>query len=183
MQWYKQMLPPHQVSNWISAAASAAHLAHIHQQQQNERRSPQHSTPPPPPPPPPPPTDPDAPLNLTKPKFMNQVEVATSAAQQHLNDQPVAATVPRLLPPNLMLPNRAFLPYAGLPPSFPVPPAVDNRHKGNDARPGMEKQAHFSIPPMYGMPTPPGMGGRPKEEGIKEETDFITACQCKFFLH
>ncbi|CAH1124273.1 unnamed protein product [Ceutorhynchus assimilis] len=187
------MLPPHQVPNWISAATSA-HLAqiqhHHHQQQQqqinsqqlnncSDRRTPQpHS----PPAPAHTPSDPDAPLNLSKPKSMllgsSETSPQSTPSQHHqsLNDQPVAATVPRLLPPNLMMSNMPFLPYAKLPPTFPVPPGVDNRNKGND-RQGMEKQPHFPMH-MYAMPGPPNMGGRSKDvEGIKEETDFITACQ------
>ncbi|KAL1506740.1 hypothetical protein ABEB36_006045 [Hypothenemus hampei] len=187
------MLPPHQVPNWISAAT--AHLAQIQQQQLStssqslnntgERHSPQHQTSSPPSPRPPvPPADPDAPLNLSKPKSLASTPTEPSpqppiptSQHQSINDQPVAATVPRLLPPNLMMPNRAFLPYAGLPPTFPVPPGVDNRNKGNDVRASMEKQPHFPLH-MYAMPTPPSLGGRAKDsEGIKEETDFITACQ------
>lgn len=190
------MLPPHQVPNWLSAATSA-HLAaqmqqqHHQQQQQmaanssNERRTPQHHHPSPPPPAP---SDPDAPLNLSKPKSLGSGSTETSpqptptSQHQSINDQPVAATVPRLMPPNLMMTNRAFLPYAGLPPTFPIPPGVDNRNKSNDVRPNMEKQHHFPMH-MYAMPTPPNLGGRPKEsEGIKEETDFITACQCEYFI-
>lgn len=45
------------------------------------------------------PPDPDAPLNLSKPK----------------DGGPVPATTPKLIPPNLLM-SRAFLPYAGLPP-------------------------------------------------------------------
>ncbi|XP_050297622.1 transcription factor SOX-5-like isoform X2 [Anthonomus grandis grandis] len=203
------MLPPHQVPNWISAATSAAHLAQIqqqhHQQQQHlnsqslnntsERHTPPQNNPSPPPPPP---SDPDAPLNLSKPKSSMtnagsggggggggsspQAPPATSSSHQHrqsLNDQPVAATVPRLLPPNLMMPNRAFLNYAGLPPTFPVPPGMDGRMKGNEVRQqNMDKQPHFPPLHMYAMPAPPNLGGRPKEgEGIKEETDFLNACQ------
>ncbi|ERL91996.1 hypothetical protein D910_09318 [Dendroctonus ponderosae] len=155
-----------------------------HQQQMaaissNERRTPQHHHSPPPPAP----SDPDAPLNLSKPKSLSSGSTESSpqptpsSQHQSINDQPVAATVPRLMPPNLMMTNRAFLPYAGLPPTFPITPGVDNRNKGNDVRPSMDKQHHFPLH-MYAMPTPPNLGGRPKEsEGIKEETDFITACQ------
>ncbi|XP_076274626.1 transcription factor Sox102F isoform X2 [Rhynchophorus ferrugineus] len=203
------MLQPHQVPNWISAATTA-HLAQIqHQQQQHQQQQQQHhhhhhhhqqqqqqSSPqslninpadPRSPPqravsPPVPPSDPDTPLNLSKPKSLGSVSsdssTPTSTSQhQSINDQPVAATVPRLLPPNIMMPNRAFLPYAGLPPQFSIPPGVDNRNKGGtDMRQNVEKQPPFPLH-MYGMP-PPNLGGRPKEsEGMKEENDFITACQ------
>lgn len=164
------MLPPHQVPSWISATA---HLANI--TASTEKRSP---TPQRTPSPPPPPSDPDAPLNLSKPKSSSSGSAGSSphsvpAGLQTFNDQPVAATAPKLLPPSLVMP-RAFLPYAGLPPQFsPLPPSVD-RSKGKD-----EKQPHFPMH-MYGLPAPPHMGGRPKDDGMKDETEFMAACHSKF---
>lgn len=81
--------------------------------------TPDKSPPPPAPSPPPPPAplaDPDTPLNLSKPKGL-------PLGLQGLGEQqPVAATTPKLLPPSLLMP-RAFLPYAGLPPPLgPLPP-------------------------------------------------------------
>ncbi|XP_044255104.1 transcription factor SOX-13 isoform X2 [Tribolium madens] len=160
------MLPPHQVPSWISATA---HLAHMSASSDKRSPTPQRT-----PSPPAPPTDPDAPLNLTKPKSSSSGSAGSSpqsapAGLQTFNDQPVAATAPKLLPPSLVMP-RAFLPYAGLPPQFsPLPASVDR--KGKD-----EKQPHFPMH-MYGLPAPPHMGGRPKDDGgIKDETDFMAAC-------
>ena len=62
--------------------------------------------------------DPDAPLNLSKPKTSPH---SLPLGLHGLGEQPVAATTPKLLPPTLMVP-RAFLPYAGLPPHLsPLP--------------------------------------------------------------
>ncbi|XP_063913226.1 transcription factor SOX-13 isoform X3 [Zophobas morio] len=162
------MLPPHQVPSWISATAHLAHMSAT-----TEKRSP---TPQRTPSPQPPPSDPDAPLNLSKPKSSSSGSAGSSpqsapAGLQTFNDQPVAATAPKLLPPSLVMP-RAFLPYAGLPPQFsPLPPSVDRSKQGKD-----DKQPHFPMH-MYGLPAPPHMGGRPKEDGgIKDETDFMAAC-------
>lgn len=63
-----------------------------------------------------PPADPDAPLNLTKPKHSPRTEHGLPA--HHMTESPLgplAATAPKLLPPGLVMP-RAFLHYAGLPP-------------------------------------------------------------------
>jgi transcription factor SOX5/6/13 (SOX group D) len=163
-----QMLPPHQMPSWISATAHLAHMSAA-----TEKRSP---TPQRTPSPPPPPSDPDAPLNLSKPKSSSSGSAGSSpqsapAGLQTFNDQPVAATAPKLLPPSLVMP-RAFLPYAGLPPQFsPLPPSVDRSKQGKD-----DKQPHFPMH-MYGLPAPPHMGGRPKDDGgMKDETDFMAAC-------
>lgn len=166
------MLPPHQVPNWISATAHLAHMS-----ANTEKRSP---TPQRTPSPPPPPADPDAPLNLTKPKSSSSGSAgssphsaAPSAGLQTLNEQPVAATAPKLLPPSLVMP-RAFLPYAGLPPQFsPLPPNVDRGKQGKEDK-QQQQPPHFPMH-MYGLPAPPHMGGRPKDD-VKDETDFITAC-------
>jgi transcription factor SOX5/6/13 (SOX group D) len=162
------MLPPHQMPSWISATAHLAHMSAA-----TEKRSP---TPQRTPSPPPPPSDPDAPLNLSKPKSSSSGSAGSSpqsapAGLQTFNDQPVAATAPKLLPPSLVMP-RAFLPYAGLPPQFsPLPPSVDRSKQGKD-----DKQPHFPMH-MYGLPAPPHMGGRPKDDGgMKDETDFMAAC-------
>ncbi|KAG5867909.1 hypothetical protein JTB14_029031 [Gonioctena quinquepunctata] len=145
------MLPPHQVPSWISATA---HLAQMSNVAPPEKRSPppqQHT-----PSPPPPPSDPDAPLNLSKPKSSSSV----------------AATAPKLLPPNMMMP-RAFLPYAGLPPQFPMHAGMDRNKQGKDI-PNQDKQHHFPMHGLYGLPTPQHLGQ--KEDGIKEERDFLATC-------
>ncbi|KAJ8966025.1 hypothetical protein NQ314_003776 [Rhamnusium bicolor] len=163
------MLPPHQVPSWISATAHLAQMSNV----APEKRSP---PPQPTPSPPPPPSDPDAPLNLSKPKSSSSGSAGSSphsTPNLQLSDQPVAATAPKLLPPNLMMP-RAFLPYAGLPPQFPIPPGVD-RNKSNKDMSNPEKQPHFALHGLYGIPAP-HMAVRQKEDNIKEEQDFIAAC-------
>ncbi|KAJ8977254.1 hypothetical protein NQ317_006893 [Molorchus minor] len=164
------MMPPHQVTSWISATAHLAQMSNV----TPEKRSP---PPQPTPSPPAPPTDPDAPLNLSKPKSSSSGSAGSSPQSTPIiqpPDQPVAATAPKLLPPNLMMP-RAFLPYAGLPPQFPMPPGVD-RMKPNKDMPTPDKQPHFSLHGLYGIPGPQHLGVRPKEDNIKEEQDFMAAC-------
>ncbi|KAJ8942889.1 hypothetical protein NQ318_011302 [Aromia moschata] len=166
------MLPPHQVTSWISATAHLAQMSNA----APEKRSP---PPQPTPSPPAPPTDPDAPLNLSKPKSSSSGS-AGSSPQSNPNilqppDQPVAATAPKLLPPNLMMP-RAFLPYAGLPPQFPLPPAVDRNKPNKDIANQQEKPPHFPLHGLYGMPGPQHLAVRPKEDNIKDEQDFMAAC-------
>lgn len=72
--------------------------------------------------------DPDAPLNLTKPKSSSSGATASSspgsdshstgAGSSGHQDQPLAATAPKLFPPGLPMPRNYLpsLPYAGLPP-------------------------------------------------------------------
>lgn len=161
------MLPHHQMPNWISATA---HLAQMTSSPQEKRTPP----PNPSPPPPPPPTDPDAPLNLTKPKSSSSGSAGSSpqSTPMQIPEQPVAATAPKLLPPNLMM-SRAFLPpYAGLPPQFPLPAVVD-RNKPKDM-PNQERQSPFPMQGFYGLPTPPHLGNRQKDEAMKDEQDFMT---------
>jgi hypothetical protein len=70
--------------------------------------------------------DPDAPLNLTKPKAGSGTNIHSLPLGLHsLGEQPAAATTPKLLPPSLVMP-RAFLPYgAVLPPHLnPLPPSA-----------------------------------------------------------
>lgn len=168
------MLPPHQVPSWISATAHLAQMSSISPQ---EKR-----TPPPqpnPPPTPPPPADPDAPLNLSKPKSSSSGSTGSSpqSTPVQIPEHPIAATAPKLLPPNLMM-SRGFLPpYAGLPPQFPMPTGGD-RNKTKDMS-SQEKQSPFPLQGFYGLPTPPHLGPRPKEEAMKEEQDFM-ACHCKY---
>ncbi|XP_074026130.1 transcription factor Sox102F isoform X2 [Leptinotarsa decemlineata] len=163
------MLPPHQVPSWISATA---HLAQMSNVPPHEKRSPPpHHTPSPTPPP----SDPDAPLNLSKPKSSSSGSTGSSpqstpSLQPH--DQPVAATAPKLLPPNLMM-SRAFLPYAGLPPQFPMPGGTDRSKQGKEMV-NQEKQHHFPMHGLYGLPTPQHLGQ--KEDSIKEERDFLATC-------
>jgi hypothetical protein len=76
--------------------------------------------------PPAPPADPDAPLNLTKPKAGSGTNVHSLPLGLHsLGEQPAAATTPKLLPPSLVMP-RAFLPYGAVLPAHlsPLPPSA-----------------------------------------------------------
>ncbi|XP_044748331.1 transcription factor SOX-13 isoform X3 [Coccinella septempunctata] len=171
-----QMLPPQQIPNWT------AHLTHMQQNPNNldKKTPPLQRTPSPQVAP----TDPDAPLNLTKPKSCGSESAGSSPHSSstpmgfpHHNEQPVAATAPKLLPPGLVMP-RPFLPYAGLPPQFsPLPPNND-RKMNKEAGPNDKQQQHHFPLHMYGLPTPPNLGGRPMKDdgGFKEETDFMAAC-------
>ncbi|KAF5274296.1 hypothetical protein FQR65_LT04414 [Abscondita terminalis] len=172
-----QMLPPpHQVPNWISATAHLAQMSASAATTTNEKRSPpRQSTPSPPPA-----SDPDTPLNLTKPKSSSSGSTGSSphnmsVNMQPFNEQPVAATTPKLLPPSLVMP-RAFLPYAGLPPQFsPLPPNSDCHKSGKDSLLSPDKH-HFPMH-MYGLPTPPHLGGKPRDDSTgKDEPDFMAAC-------
>ncbi|XP_063232242.1 transcription factor SOX-13-like [Bacillus rossius redtenbacheri] len=125
--------------------------------------------------------DPDAPLNLSKPKSSHQ-------ALHHGLEQPVAATTPKLLPPGLMV-QRAFLPYAGLPP--PLGPMSSPAGKmGAPAGQGImgqakeglvspDKHPHFPLH-MYGLPSPhlPSPKSRREEQQQlgKEEPDYMSPC-------
>ncbi|KAJ8913570.1 hypothetical protein NQ315_013975, partial [Exocentrus adspersus] len=165
-----QILPSHQVSNWMSATT------HLHQIPNTgpEKMSPPLQTAPSPPPPS---SDPDTPLNLSKPKSSSSGSPCSSPQSMPnlpFSDQPVAATAPKLIPPNLMMP-RAFLPYAGLPPQFPMPPGVD-RTKPNKDISSLNKQPHFPIHGLYAIPAPPHLGVCPKDDTVKEEQDFMSAC-------
>lgn len=93
-----------------------------------------------------PPSDPDAPLNLSKPKSSSSESAGSSPHSSttpmgfHLGPEPAA---PKLLPPGLVMP-RAFLPYPGLPPQFNTLHA----ERMPTSKDGIEK--HF---PMTSCPT------------------------------
>lgn len=171
------MLPP-QVPSWISAT----HLAQMSSTltPPTEKLTP--TSQPTPSPPPPPPSDPDAPLNLTKPKSSSSGSTGSSPQSTPLQlpeQAPPPAAAPKLLPPNLMM-SRAFLPYAGLPPQFPMPTGVDR--KGGKDTVVSDKQPPFPLQGLYGIHTPQHLGVRPKDEGLKDEQDFMAACHCKLSL-
>lgn len=76
--------------------------------------------------------DPDTPLNLTKPKFLSGTNASSSpgsdshstgAGSSGQQEQPLAATAPKLFSPGLPLPRNYLnaLPHAGLPPHLPAP--------------------------------------------------------------
>lgn len=171
------MLPP-QVPNWIStAAAHLSHLTNIDKRSPPPQRSPT---------PPPQPSDPDTPLNLSKPKSSSSGSPGSSPLNIPVSlhnpvEQPVAATAPKLLPPNLMMP-RAFLPYAGLPPQFsPLPPNAD-RHKGNKDGMLNDKQPHFPMH-MYGLPTHQQMQKSREDSCAKEDADFLAASKYTYKIN
>lgn len=195
------MMPPH----WIPSAT--AHLANISASASasygSEKRSPPpQSSPPIPTPPPAPVSDPDTPLNLSKPKSNASSGSGSAGSSPHahhaqmnmhgMSEQPVAATTPKLLPPNLVMP-RAFLPYAGLPPHLSPLPNVGDRQKltgqnisNKDGMVSPDKQPHFPIH-MYGLQPPPHLTGgksiRDDSTVGKEEADFMAACHgSKYFL-
>lgn len=176
------MLPPQQIPNWT------AHLTHMQQTTNNlgKKTPPLQRTPSPQVAP----TDPDAPLNLTKPKSSGSESAGSSPHSSstpmgfpHHNEQPVAPSAPKLLPPGLVLP-RPFLPYAGLPPQFSPLPQNNERKMNKDAMSNDKQQHHFPLH-MYGLPTPPNLGGRPmkEESSFKEEADFMAACHSKSTLY
>lgn len=193
------MMPPH----WIPSAT--AHLAHISASASAGGSAPEKRSPPPQPSPPaptPPPaqtlTDPDTPLNLSKPKSNASSGSGSAGSSPHahhqinmhgISEQPVAATTPKLLPPNLVMP-RAFLPYAGLPPHLsPLPPNVDRQKMGQNAtKDGIvspDKQPHFPMH-MYGLQHPSHLTSskqlRDDSTVGKEEADFMAACHSKYIF-
>lgn len=176
-----QMLPP-QVPAWpapnlahiaqqMSASAAAAAAAAAASVNIEKRLTPPRQTPSPSPQQL---SDPDIPLNLTKPKCMGSASPSPNnipTSMHSLVEQPIAATTPKLLPHNLVMP-RAFMPYAGLPPQFsPMAPSGD-RHK-KDGLMSSDKQHHFPMH-MYGLPAPPHLGGKPRDDiSGKDEPDFM----------
>ncbi|XP_047003390.1 transcription factor SOX-5-like [Schistocerca americana] len=139
---------------------------------------------PPSPPPPPAPADPDAPLNLSKPKGGGGGGgggggLSMGAGAGASDQQPVAATTPKLLPPSLIVP-RAFLPYAGLPPPLgPLPPASGKlglpSSQSKDGMISPEKHSPFPLH-MYGLATGSHLTSTKSESslsGSKEDADFV----------
>lgn len=176
-----QMLPP-QVPNWITTAT--AHLANL--TSNIEKRSPPPARSPTPPPSQP--SDPDTPLNLSKPKSSSSGSPGSSPSsvpvslQNNPVEQPMTATAPKFLPPSLMVP-RALLPYhpASLPTQFsPLPPNTERHKNSKDGLLSPEKQPHFPMH-MYGLPTHQQMPKTREDSVSKEDTDFLTACHSKLF--
>ncbi|XP_021927831.1 transcription factor SOX-5-like isoform X2 [Zootermopsis nevadensis] len=141
--------------------------------------------------PPAPQADPDAPLNLTKPKAGSGTSLHSLPLGLHgLGEQPAAATTPKLLPPSLVMP-RAFLPYgAVLPPHLsPLPPSAGKL--GLPSSPGMTQGKEGLISPDKHHPHFPlhmyALSGshlasskshrdEPSFSSGKEEADLVT-CQ------
>lgn len=92
---------------------------------------------------------------------------------QNPTEQPVAATVPKLMPPMMM--PRAFLPYVGgVPPQFSPLPPTDRLKSAKDS---IGPQDKHQFPLMYGLPTPPHL----KREDVGKEDDFFQ-CNSKCFI-
>ncbi|XP_066999238.1 transcription factor Sox-13 [Anabrus simplex] len=181
------MIPHHQVPSWVSATAQLAHMSATAATGCMEKTSPPPTLTPAPASPPPPMADPDAPLNLSKPKAATGSSPHGLPLGLHgLGEQPVAATTPKLLPPSLVMP-RAFLPYAGLPPHLgPLPPTgklglptSQGLVQGKDSLISPEKHHPFPLH-MY-MPSSHLGSTKSRDEpplgASKEETDFMAACQ------
>lgn len=120
-----QLMPQVVPASWVSATAQLAHMSAVAGDKAGSPSPPPQSSTQPPPSATPPTaashSDPDAPLNLSKPKGSSPSPGASSASSVGpaglgtLGEQPVPATAPKLLPPGLVMP-RPFLAYAGLPP-------------------------------------------------------------------
>lgn len=123
----------------------------------------------------PPLQDPDAPLNLTKPKSASSGATASSsspgsdshstgAGSSGQQEQPLAATAPKLFPPGLPIPRNYLpsLPYGGLPPhlstlsSSPMGKVMVKEESGAGSSAAAAVAAvekHFAMHGMYGLPT------------------------------
>ncbi|OAD61409.1 Transcription factor Sox-6 [Eufriesea mexicana] len=157
----------------------------------------------------PPLQDLDAPLNLSKPKSSSSGATASSsspgsdshstgAGSSGQQEQPLAATAPKLFPPGLPMPRNYLttLPYAGLPPhlSSLSSPMGKVMAKDEAAGPGGAVAAaavaavekHFAmhgiyaIPPSAGAMPPSPQTQRPikhsgsREEAAQEEQDYLS---------
>ncbi|XP_023719482.1 transcription factor SOX-5 [Cryptotermes secundus] len=139
--------------------------------------------------PPLPPADPDAPLNLTKPKGGSGTNLHSLPLGLHsLGEQPAAATTPKLLPPSLVMP-RAFLPYGAVLPAHlsPLPPSAGKL--GLPSSPGMTQGKEGLISPekhhphfplhMYALPgshltSSKSHRDEPLFSSSKDEADLVT---------
>ncbi|XP_012279979.1 transcription factor SOX-13 [Orussus abietinus] len=151
--------------------------------------------------------DPDAPLNLTKPKSSSSGAPtssspgsdshSTGAGSSGHQEQPLAATAPKLFPPGLPLARNYLpsLPYAGLPPhlttlSSPMSKAMAKEEGGPGGSAAAAAVAavekHFVMHGIYGLP--PTAGAMPpspqtqrsikhsgsRDEPQQEEQDFMS---------
>ncbi|XP_034933777.1 transcription factor SOX-5 isoform X3 [Chelonus insularis] len=150
----------------------------------------------------PPLQDPDAPLNLSKPKSSSETPASSSPRHESHStgvagssgsgqEQPLAATAPKLFPPGLPLPRNYLptLPYAGLPPhlsSLSSPKVVVPDEAGApggsvaaSAVAAVEK--HFAMHGIYSLPPNPGaiapspQNQRPIKQEPQEDQDFLSS--------
>ncbi|XP_011499370.1 PREDICTED: transcription factor SOX-5 isoform X2 [Ceratosolen solmsi marchali] len=182
------------IANMISShregpSWATAHLAQMSTQLDKERSpTPISTAATPAAPPPPMPPDPDAPLNLTKPKSSGAIansspssDSAVLAGSGQHQEQPLAATAPKLFPPGMAMPRNYLpsLPYAGLPPhlsslSTPMSKMAKEENSssvrdgsGGGTQTGSVAAAavaavekHFVMHGIYGLP-PPNTGAMP----------------------
>ncbi|EZA46883.1 Transcription factor SOX-6 [Ooceraea biroi] len=150
----------------------------------------------------PPLQDLDAPLNLTKPKSTSSGATASSsspgsdshstgAGSSGQQEQPLAATAPKLFPPGLPIPRNYLptLPYAGLPPHLSTLSSPMGKVMGKDEAGGpggsvaaaavAAVEKHFAMHGLYGLP--PSAGAMPpsaqtqrpiKHSGSREEYNW-----------
>lgn len=154
----------------------------------------------------PPLQDLDAPLNLTKPKSSSSGATASSsspgsdshstgAGSSGQQEQPLAATAPKLFPPGLPMPRNYLttLPYAGLPPHLGSLSTSMGKVMAKDETGGpggsvaaaavAAVEKHFAMHGIYGLP--PNAGAMPpspqtqrpikREESVQEEQDYLSA--------
>ncbi|XP_063992568.1 transcription factor SOX-5 isoform X2 [Diachasmimorpha longicaudata] len=151
----------------------------------------------------PPLQDPDAPLNLTKPKSSSSGATASSsspgsdshstgAGSSGQQEQPLAATAPKPFPPGLPIP-RNYLPslaYGGLPPhlstlSSPMGKVMVKEETSAGGSAAVEK--HYAMHGMYGLPPSTNaipsspQSQRPikhsssRDEPTQDEQDFLSS--------
>ncbi|XP_051169395.1 transcription factor SOX-13 isoform X3 [Leptopilina boulardi] len=150
--------------------------------------------------------DPDAPLNLTKPKSSSSGATASlspgsdsqsnGAGSSGHQEQPLAATAPKLFPPGLPMPRNYLqsLPYAGLPPHLssltsPIGKVMVKEESVNSAAQAaaVAVEKHFAMHGLYGLP--PTSGAMPpspqtqrpvklssnRDEPPSDDQDFLTS--------
>ncbi|CAD6245249.1 GSCOCG00013604001-RA-CDS [Cotesia congregata] len=125
--------------------------------------------------------DPDAPLNLTKPKCADSSPGEGSSSQE----QPLAATAPKLFPPGLPMPRNYLpsLPYAGLPPHLGSmsSPIMVKDEPGASAASSAAVEKHFAMHGIYGLQS--GASASPqrpmkqfsREDAMSDDQDFLAS--------
>ncbi|XP_057335793.1 transcription factor Sox-5 isoform X2 [Microplitis mediator] len=135
--------------------------------------------------------DPDAPLNLTKPKSCANTSPGHEGASSS-QEQPLAATAPKLFPPGLPMPRNYLpnLPYAGLPPhlgsmSSPIMVKDEPGGSASAASNATAVEKHFAMHGIYSLPTSAGsMASSPspqrpikqfsREDAMSDDQDFLS---------
>ncbi|XP_033216108.1 transcription factor SOX-13 isoform X2 [Belonocnema kinseyi] len=149
--------------------------------------------------------DPDTPLNLTKPKSLSSGARASSspgsdtqsngAGSSGHQEQPLAATAPKLFQPGLPMPRNYHpnLPYGGLPPHLSSLSSPMGKMSKDESANSVAQAAaaavekHFAMHGLYGLP--PSSGAMPpspqtqraakhssnRDETPQDDQDFLTA--------